>query len=59
MIHGYGEVIFMHECCAYCDKVIKIEVTPGVYEWHCREEYLNIDEAYYDRCEHFTHGEED
>ena len=49
----------MHECCAYCDKVIKIEVTPGVYEWHCREDYLNIDEAYYNRCKHFTHGEED
>ena len=52
----------MKPCCATCDKCVKTPyVIPEygeVYGWHCREEYLNIDDPYYDVCQNYTQGEE-
>ena len=54
--------IFMKPCCATCDKCVKtsyeIPAYGEVYGWHCREEYLNIDDPYYDVCQNYTQGEE-
>lgn len=52
----------MKPCCATCDKCVKTPYDFGdgvMYGWHCREEYLNIDDPYYDVCQNYSQGEEE
>ena len=53
----------MKPCCANCSKCVKTPYDiPGMgvmYGWHCSEDYLNIDDPWYDTCEHHTQEEEE
>lgn len=53
----------MKPCCATCNKCIKtpydIPQYGEVFEWHCSDEILSIDDPYYDVCQYYSQGEED